>query len=272
MNNIDLEKHSLTNVKQIRLFTLLVLILVVSGNLTGCSTLGNKKQNEIVQTEPAQEKGEVFDEEENDPFERFNRAIFKFNDKLDRWVLKPIATGYQKITPRPIHTGVRNFFNNLFEPTTIINDLLQGKIEQTIRDSIRFLINSTFGIVGLFDLASMMDLQPNKEDFGQTFAKWGVKDGPYLVLPFIGPSNVRDGVGLIPFYYYTDPRVDIAEGNTYWGLVGLDGVSSRAELLSASKILKLQLDPYLFVRETYRQRRRNQIYDGNPPPEDGPDF
>lgn len=265
--------HLGPNAMSCRCYAALLVLLLLFGNLMGCSTLGNKKQNDqdLVQTEQSQVEKDDLENEENDPFERFNRAMFKFNDKLDRGILKPVASGYQKITPRPIRLGVRNFFNNLREPTTIINDILQGKVEQTIRDTIRFFINTTFGLLGLIDFASLMDLERNKEDFGQTFAKWGFSEGPYLVLPFLGPSNVRDGLGLIPFYRYTDPRVDVAEGQIYWGMIAVDVISTRAELLTASKVLDLQLDPYLFVRESYRQLRRNEIYDGDPPPEDDPD-
>ena len=254
------------------LVTAMLVISFVSGNLIGCSSLGDKKQDSVAQSNQAEDKEEDFDDEENDPYERFNRSMFKFNDTLDRAILKPVATGYKKITPRPIRAGVRNFFNNLFEPTTIVNDILQGKLELTIRDTIRFLTNSIFGILGFIDVAKEMGLQPHKEDFGQTFAKWGIPDGPYLVLPFFGPRNVRDSVGLIPYFVYTDPRVNLAEGEIYWGIIAIDVVSDRAELLAASNVLDMQLDPYLFVRESYRQLRRNQIYDGNPPPEALPDF
>jgi phospholipid-binding lipoprotein MlaA len=209
------------------------------------------------------------EEGNTDRFERYNRAMFKFNDKLDRAVLKPVATGYKKIFPSPIRRGVGNFFNNLREPTTIVNDLLQGKLDQAVRDFLRFGLNTTFGFLGWVDIASHGGLERHQEDFGQTFAVWGLGPGPYLVLPVIGPSTVADGIGFIPQALYTDPRT-VAVDSTEEALVliGIDVIDIRARLLGASKLVDLQLDPYIFTRETYLQQRRQLIYDGNPPLEE----
>ena len=204
-------------------------------------------------------------EEYKDPLEKYNRAIYKFNDGFDRAILKPVAKGYRKVVPGGVRNSVGNFFRNLLEPTTIINDVLQGKFEQAILDSARFLFNSTFGLLGFVDIATVMGLERHQEDFGQTFAVWGFKPGPYIVLPFIGPTNLRDGVGLIPYYLYTDPRLYNPETSVNLALLAINAVDSRAQLLTGSKLLELQLDPYAFLRETYNQRRLNLIYDGDPP-------
>lgn len=229
----------------------IVLILALAA-LPGCATLGNK---------------DVGQEAHNpDPFEKFNRVVFKFNDTADRAVLKPLAKAYVNVVPAPLRKGVRNFFSNAFEPTVVVNDFLQGKPHQGFKDAWRFVINSTVGIVGLFDIATKIGLEKNNEDFGQTFAKWGVADGPYLVLPFLGPSNVRDSIGLIPYYKYTYPIHYVDNSEIRWGIVGLEAIDLRANLLDSEKILmQAALDRYIFIREAYKQRRLNLIHDGNPP-------
>ena len=204
-------------------------------------------------------------EEYKDPFEKYNRAVYKFNDGFDRAILKPVAKGYRKVVPGGVRKSVGNFFRNLLEPTTIINDILQGKIEQAVLDTTRFLFNTTWGLLGLFDFATLAGLERNQEDFGQTFAVWGFKPGPFIMLPFIGPTNLRDGIGLLPYYLYTDPRLYNPETSVNLALIGINAVDSRAQLLTGSKLLDLQLDPYAFLRETYNQRRLNLIYDGDPP-------
>jgi phospholipid-binding lipoprotein MlaA len=200
-----------------------------------------------------------------DPFEGFNRVMYSFNDKLDRYVLKPVAKGYRAVTPDVVRRGITNFFSNLHEPIIIVNDALQGKFRQAASDTGRFLSNSTVGLVGLFDVATSFGLPKHDEDFGQTLGVWGVGEGAYLVLPFFGPSSIRDGVGLVadyetypPSYLHSGPRDKL-------GLVEV--VNKRARLLDASDILEQAggEDPYVFLREFYRQQRRNAIYDGNPP-------
>ncbi len=200
-----------------------------------------------------------------DPFESFNRAMYSFNDTLDMAILKPVAQGYDAALPAPVNKGVSNFFSNIDDVVVIFNDLLQLKIEQTFSDTARLLLNSTIGILGLIDVASTMDLPKHDEDLGQTFGYWGIGTGPYLVLPFLGPNDIRDTVGLVGDAY-VDPLNDITPDGTRTGLVLLEGVDTRAGLLSASKVLKeAALDEYLFVRDAYLQRRQNLVYDGNPP-------
>ena len=211
-------------------------------------------------------------EEANDPLEPLNRAIYKFNDVLDRAVLKPVAEGYQKYIPSPARTGVRNFFFNLYEPITLVNNVLQGKPGQAAGDTMRLIFNTTFGVFGLFDVATGWGLEPHNEDFGQTFAVWGFGEGWYLVLPLLGPSTVRDTAGIgLQFVYDLDPifRLVTAETERY-GVTALFFISKRAELLSASEVLDTAaVDEYLQVREAFRQQRWNDIHDGNPPE---PDF
>ncbi len=201
----------------------------------------------------------------DDPWEGFNREVWRFNEDVDRVYIKPLSKGYKKVVPAHLRKGVGNFFRNLLEPTTIVNDLLQGKFKQALSDTGRFVLNSTIGLLGLFDPATDAGLERHNEDFGQTFAKWGIGEGPFIVLPLIGPSNVRDSIGLIPYYFATDPRLAVSSTETAVGLVAVDVVDRRAQLLGASRILQLQLDPYAFTREAYRQKRVDLIYDGVQP-------
>lgn len=207
-------------------------------------------------------------EDNADPLESYNRSMFKFNEQLDRAVIKPVATGYKKVVPAPVRKGVGNFFNNLREPTTIVNDLLQGKFGQAAEDFLRFGFNTTFGFLGWIDLATPAGLERHEEDFGQTFSVWGLGPGPYLVLPVLGASTVADSVGLIPATLYTDPRTTVFNNETSYVLISADAIDYRARLLGASKVVDLQLDPYIFTRETYLQQRQLLIYDGNPPLDD----
>ncbi|MFV2035377.1 MAG: VacJ family lipoprotein [Halocynthiibacter sp.] len=203
-----------------------------------------------------------------DPLERTNRAILNFNFKVDRFVLRPVARVYAKL-PRPVRNGVGNFFANMWIPNTILNDLLQGKFAEAGRDTGRFVINTILGFFGLMDVATGLDLPARKEDFGQTLAVWGVPAGPYLVLPFLGPSNLRDTFGLVPQYAYTDVLFSdlffTLDPSEAWATAGLRLVDTRARLLGADRLLELQPDRYLFLREGYRQLRNRMIYDGNPP-------
>jgi phospholipid-binding lipoprotein MlaA len=213
-----------------------------------------------------------------DPLEPMNRATFEFNDTADKFVFKPVAEGYRAVLPDVVRTGVRNFFSNLRDPWIAVNQLLQGKVELALSDSWRFIINSSFGIGGVMDVASDMRLPKHNEDFGQTLGVWGLDTGPYLVIPIWGPSSVRDGVGLIADAYaflpwwipdWLDLQHRVAWQNS---LTALDFVNIRANLLDATNILEeAALDRYAFVRDAYFQRRRNLIYDGNPPPATGAD-
>jgi phospholipid-binding lipoprotein MlaA len=189
-----------------------------------------------------------------DPWERMNRATFTFNDKLDRAVLKPVARAYRKVTPHLVQVGVSNFFSNVGYPTVMVNDLLQGRFTPLARDTGRLLINTTIGVAGLFDPATPMGFEKNDRDFGQTLGVWGVKSGPYLVIPLLGPSDVRDGVGRIGDVF-TDPRHYIR--NDYWsyGLWALGFLDFRAHLLDVEGALQGAYDPYAFIRNAYLQNR-----------------
>ncbi|NVK21108.1 MAG: VacJ family lipoprotein [Kangiellaceae bacterium] len=204
-----------------------------------------------------------------DPYEEYNRSMWEFNKGLDKAILKPVAKGYKAVTPDPIEKGVSNFFSNLGEITTIINDLLQGKFGKAGKDTGRFLINSTLGLAGLLDPATDMGLEKEEEDFGQTLAVWGFDSGAYLMLPFLGPSTVRDGFGRVvdSTAFYT-PYDDLNDDQTKWSLRALDLVQTRAGLLSLDEQLEAALDDYTLVRDAYLQRREFMIHDGAPPIED----
>ena len=205
--------------------------------------------------------------DERDPWESFNRSVYAFNDGFDRAIARPVAETYRDYLPNFVQTGVANFFSNLDDILVIVNDLLQLKFKQAIQDLGRFVWNTTAGLFGLIDVATHLDLPKNNEDFGQTLAVWGVGDGPYLVLPLLGPSNVRDTAGLVGDWY-VDPLINVRDQETRWGLIALRAVDKRASLLEATRIMeKSGIDPYVFMRNAYFQLRENQIYDGNPPRE-----
>lgn len=200
-----------------------------------------------------------------DPLEPFNRAIFSFNDVVDRGFLRPVANVYQRALPLGLRASVGNFFDNLRGPTTIINDLLQGNFTQAVRDFDRFTINTTLGIAGLYDVATPLGRPYHQEDYGQTLAIWGLSSGPYLVLPLVGPSTPRDAFGLLPEFFYSDPLASNASTHQQVFRYTLRAIDIRASLLKTDRLLQLQIDPYLFVREAYRQQRQAEIYDGRPP-------
>jgi phospholipid-binding lipoprotein MlaA len=202
-----------------------------------------------------------------DPLERFNRGVYKFNDVVDKAVLKPTAQGYEAAVPPPVRGGVTNFFDNFRDVTTAVNDLLQGKMGAAVTDVGRVIVNSTIGILGVFDVASRVGLQKHNEDFGQTLGVWGVANGPYLILPLLGPSTVRDAGGLV-VDYFTDPQMYIfTHTPENYAAAGVRLVSVRANLLESEKIFDAAAtDRYAFLRDAYLQRRRNLIHDGNPPP------
>ena len=189
-----------------------------------------------------------------DPWQRVNRGVYKFNDAVDTAVVAPVARTYVRAVPQLIRTGITNFFNNLTSPDTIVNALLQGQLKPFARDTGRFVVNSTIGIGGLFDPATGMGLTLDARDFGQTFGKWGVPSGPYVVLPLLGPSDVRDAIGRVPDEY-ADPRHYIR--NPYWnyGLLLLYDVKARADLLPLTDMAKKTFDPYAFERNAYLQHR-----------------
>lgn len=202
-----------------------------------------------------------------DPLEPFNRGVYAFNDAVDNALVKPIATGYRAVLPQFVRTGVTNFFSNLDDVTVFVNSLLQLKIPQAVSDAGRFLINTTVGVLGLVDVATHLGLEKHNEDFGQTLGYWGIGNGPYLVLPFLGPSSFRDGVGR-----WVDVRTDPVRWEdhvrTRNQFLVLRVVNTRANLLDSEKVLDAAaIDRYAFLRDAYLQRRRSLVYDGNPPPE-----
>jgi phospholipid-binding lipoprotein MlaA len=209
----------------------------------------------------------------DDPWEGLNRGVYKFNDTVDRATLKPVAKGYRKITPRWFRAGVGNFFANLSYPVTFVNQFLQGKPKLGLQDTGRFVVNSTLGIGGVLDVATKMGLVANDEDFGQTLAVWGVGSGPYLTLPFFGPSTLRDAPSKAVDYFLGPlTYIDTIPWEAEWGMRGLDLVHSRSELLSLDPTLQSTFDPYAFMRDAFVQQREYVIFDGNPPPEQLEDF
>ena len=214
--------------------------------LAGCATQPNAKRDP------------------RDPFEGFNRASYKFNDALDRAILKPTAKGYKAITPQFVETGVSNFFSNLGQPTVILNDLLQAKFKPALSDTGRFLLNTTVGIGGLFDPASKAGLDRNDEDFGQTLGKWGMPSGPYLMVPFFGPSTVRDGFGS-GVDVFSDPLHYVERDAWRYSLDGMNLIDARARRLSLEDTLNQTYDKYGFIRNAYLQQREYQVTDGNAP-------
>ena len=201
-----------------------------------------------------------------DPLESVNRAVYKFNDVADKAVIKPVATAYKKVTPSPIRRGVSNFFNNLGSITTVLNNILQLKFANAFSEAGRFVINSTFGIAGIIDVASMDNIPVHKEDFGQTLGHWGVGNGAYLVLPFLGPSTVRDTTGFVFDSTTSDPITythNIGEIRLHNQLRAAQFLDKRTQLLDASDLIDdAALDPYAFMRDAYLQRRASQVQDG----------
>ena len=220
--------------------------------LAGCATTGNDSR---------------------DPLEGWNRGVYTFNENLDEYALKPVAQGYHWITPSFVDTGVTNFFSNIGDIRVTINDLLQFKLVQGGSDAARFLVNSTVGVAGLFDVATLLDLSKHEEDFGQTLGVWGIPIGPYLVLPFLGPSSPRGAVGLIgdalanPITYISYITTTSPTAISY-GLSGLFLIDKRSDLLATSKIAEEASafgDDYSFIRDAYFQRRESLVHDGDVP-------
>jgi len=219
------------------------LLALAALMLAGCATLPSGKPDP------------------RDPLERFNRSMFAFNDAVDKAVAKPVAKAYVKVTPRFVRTGVSNVFNNLNTLGTAVNDVLQGKMKQAGRDSARFLMNSTLGLGGLFDPATPAGLELNDEDFGQTFGKWGVKPGPYLMLPLLGPSTFRDTFGKLADQF-TYPVYWLEDDSTRLIIRGVSLLDMRADLLDLDEQLEQSYDRYAFVRNAWLQRREFQVKDG----------
>jgi phospholipid-binding lipoprotein MlaA len=221
---------------------LLGVVLTVA--LTGCVTLPPNSK-------PAPQ----------DPWESWNRGVYKFNDKLDRAVAKPIARTYVRAVPAPARTGVSNFLANLRTTTVMVNDALQGKFRAAGNDLARLIVNTTVGVGGLLDPATQMGLDKNNEDFGQTLGHWGVPPGPFLEIPLLGPSDARDGPARA-VDIFTGPTHYISNNWVSYGLYGVELVDSRAALLPLDETLQKVFDPYAFIRDAYLQRRAYLVSDG----------
>ena len=202
----------------------------------------------------------IFGEEINDPFEDLNRDIFIFNEKLDEKLLKPAALTYRKVTPQFARTGVTNFFNNLEEIDTTINQVLQGEIKYAFNDAGRFVINTTVGLFGLIDVASKMGLEKHEEDFGQTLGVWGFDSGPYIMIPFLGPSNPRDLLSR-PISSFLSGTFAMEDNDVKITLVGIDALETRERLLDAETLMIG--DKYIFVKDAYIQSREYEINNGS---------
>lgn len=200
-----------------------------------------------------------------DPWEKWNRRVFSFNEKLDENVLKPVATAYSNVVPQPVRSSVDNFFANVSDAWSAINNLLQGKVADGLSDIVRVGTNTVFGVFGLFDVASEAGLERHREDFGQTLGRWGVGAGAYVVWPLLGPSTVRESFAL-PLDTSATPALLFHDGASKYSIFTLQLVNTRANLLGASRVLDdIALDKYTFVRDAYLQRRRSLVYDGDAP-------
>lgn len=203
-----------------------------------------------------------------DPLEPFNRGVTKFNDAVDGAVLKPVATAYQRVVPGIVRTGVSNFFANLGDLWSAANNLLQLKVGHAAETWLRFNVNTFFGLAGILDVAGELGIERHKEDFGQTLGRWGVPAGPYVVLPLLGPSTLRD-TAVLPLETRANPIYYVEDQGAQNGLYVLRAIDARANLLRASSVLDdAALDKYSFTRDAYLQLRRSEVYDGNDP-EDG---
>jgi phospholipid-binding lipoprotein MlaA len=223
----------------------LPIITVLTALLAGCASQGDPR----------------------DPLEPMNRAVYRFNEYADKTVIKPMAEAWKENLPKPVQTGVRNFFSNLDDVVVFGNDLLQFKPEHATQDFLRVTFNTTFGIAGVLDVASEMGLPKHNEDFGQTLGAWGLSDGPYLVLPLIGPSSLRDATGRFVDINTMNPIYTLDDMGTRNQVIALDALNRRVELLGAKDTLDAAaLDPYEFTRDFYLDRRANLIRDGRPAP------
>ena len=215
-------------------------------------------------TQPAAPKEE---RSEADPWEPLNRQIHGFNTGFDKVTFKPLAKGYQKIIPQFLRTGFRNFSSNLRTPLNVINSFLQGKVRNGFSETGRFLANSTIGLLGVIDVGTDMGLEKHNEDFGQTFAKWGIPDGPYVIVPFLGPRTLRDALA-IPLNVYGDLLIWYDNASVRDKLYVLRLIDVREKLFAAESLLEGSQDRYLSIREAYLQNRLYLIYDGDPPVDD----
>lgn len=241
----------------------LVISLLAVVALGGCATTSAAKGS----TASDEEAAEARAAHNPDPIEGFNRGVYKFNDAIDRHALRPAAVAYRDHTPAWLQKGVGNFFTNLFYPTTIVNQFLQGKLKEGSQDIARFVINTTLGWGGIFDVAAGARLPVHDEDSGQTLGRWGVPPGPYLMLPLLGPATLRDAPARIaddftqPFRWYDS-------GNERYFSLAVYLVDKRAGLLQLDRLVNEAYDPYAFVRDAYLQRRQYAVHDGDVPQEE----
>jgi phospholipid-binding lipoprotein MlaA len=226
----------------------LPLLLVLGIAITGCASAPGRTTHD-------------------DPWIGMNRGLYKFNDGIDRAALKPAAKAYKTVTPEWFRDATGRFFSNLSYPLTMVNQLLQGKTKLFVQDTGRFIANSTLGIGGLFDVADKMGMPSHDEDFGQTLAVWGVPSGPYLMLPLLGPSTLRDAPARVPNFFLSVFKFTDLPVAAEWGARGVELIDTRASLLAADSTLDTAYDRYGIVRDGWLQRREYVIYDGNPPEE-----
>ncbi len=227
-----------------------MLVTVAATLLQGCATVPADSGNDP-----------------RDPVESLNRHVFEFNEVVDRAFLKPVAQVYRDVLPDPVRDCISNVFSNFREPSNAVNNLLQGKPVDAVSDTSRFVVNSTIGLLGCFDPARQMGLEKSNEDFGQTLGRWGAGAGPFLVVPIIGPSSVRDAIALFGVEPYLDVNFYIDNVRVRNSILGTRIVNQRSELLQTDDLISgAALDKYRFIRDGYLQRRRSLIYDGNPPP------
>ncbi len=262
MSNLNFQQKSIST----WLFALMLAVALMLGGCSGTNVAEQESAAEEINVEDATvsetEEGDeaaaaITEEDEIDPYEGFNRKVFVFNDKLDKYVAKPISDAYLWVTPQFVQTGIANFFSNLKDINVVLNDVMQGKLQQGAEDTGRFAVNSTVGLLGLFDVATEMGLEKHEEDFDQTLAVWGVPEGPYLVLPVLGPTTSRGVPGGI-FDTAANPT-------TYVGLPVqlVSMLNSRANAEGALKFIdEAALDPYVFTRESFLQYRRHLATDG----------
>ena len=229
-----------------QLHTLFLATFALTFTLGGCATLPSGKPDP------------------SDRFERVNRSVYAFNRAIDHAVVRPVARGYVKITPAPVRSSISKFFTNLEYPVTIVNDFLQGKFHDGLSDVGRFGVNTVIGIGGLFDPASHWGMEKHNEDFGLTLARWGLPSGPYLMLPILGPSTVRDAPGRIADHFVT-PTSFINDTGVEVGDFVVKAVNTRAGLLDSDSVIDSAFDPYAFVRNAWLQRREYHVRGGKVP-------
>ena len=244
-----------------------LLGLLLAGLCTAASAQGQAPQDKTAQDQAADDEVDAASAQPlaPDPWEPFNRGVFKFNQDLDAGLLYPWASAYVALVPELVRVGINNFFNNADDLWSAINNLLQGKFENATVMTMRFAWNSTFGLAGVIDMATAFGMPRTPEDLGQTLGVWGVGTGNFLMLPFFGPSTVRDAVAL-PFDIAATPAYAINQGSFRPVTTVVQIIDTRAQFLDASNLMAtIALDPYSFVRDAYLTRRFSQVYDGNPP-------